>query len=101
TERISVNSEPQGAVISVDCGNAPLYGGTTPAAIVVPRNADACSITIAKEGFQEQHIDFERQISRATAVNHVGGVLGGTVLAAFALIISLDNSVIDADFVGD
>ncbi|MGZ7080262.1 MAG: hypothetical protein ACXVJT_12685 [Thermoanaerobaculia bacterium] len=101
TERIPVRSEPQGAVVSVDCGNAPLYGGTTPTVIEVPRTADQCGITIAKEGFAEEHIQLERQISRATAVNRVGGVLGGTFLAAVALVLTWDNSVVDADFVGN
>jgi hypothetical protein len=101
TEQIPVRSEPPGAVVSVDCGNAPLYGGTTPTVIEVPRTAEQCSITIAKEGFVEQRVDFERQLSRATAVNRVGGVVGGTFLAAIALVLTFDNSWIDAQFVSD
>ena len=101
TERIPVRSDPPGAVVSVDCGTAPLYGGTTPTVIEVSRLAETCSITIAKEGFAEQHIEFERQISRATAVNRVGGVLGGTFLAAIALVLTWDSSTIDAQFVSD
>ena len=101
TELIPVRSEPSGAVVSVDCGNTPLYGGTTPTTIEVPRNAEQCSITIAKEGFADQRIDFERRISRATAINRVGGVLGGTFLAAIALVLTFDNSTIDAQFVSD
>ena len=29
-ENIPIRSEPAGAVVSVNCGNAPIYGGVTP-----------------------------------------------------------------------
>ena len=51
TEKIPVRSTPAGAVVSVECGNAPLYGGVTPTTITVPRAATPCSITVAKEGY--------------------------------------------------
>lgn len=98
-ERIPVRSEPPGAVVSVDCGNAPLFGGTTPTVIEVPRVADACSITIAKEGFAEQHIDFQRQLSRATLGNQVPGIFAGTFFSVVALALTWETD--DVDFVID
>src|SRR5512141_1088395 len=98
-ERIPVRSEPSGAVVSVDCGNAPLFGGTTPTVIEVPRAADACSITVAKEGYAEQRIEFQRQLSRATLGNEVPGVVAGTILSVAALALVWDTD--DFDLVVD
>ena len=69
TEKIPVRSTPAGAVVSVDCGNAPLYGGVTPTTIIVPRAAMPCSITLAKEGYIQKRIDFQRQLSGAASAN--------------------------------
>ena len=33
TETIPVKSDPSGAVVTVECGNAPLYGGVTPTTV--------------------------------------------------------------------
>ena len=46
-ENIPIRSEPAGAVVSVNCGNAPIYGGITPAVIIIERTADPSSVTIA------------------------------------------------------
>src|SRR3954463_13337410 len=86
-EEISVTSDPPGAVVSVDCGDAPMFGGTTPTVIEVSRLAPACGITVAKDGFIEQHVDFERQESEAMRINHVPGVIAGTVFGLFALVL--------------
>ena len=98
-EEIPVTSEPPGAVVSVECGDAPVYGGTTPTLIVVSRLADTCGITVAKEGFAEEHIDFERQESKATRANEVPGVVTGALFSAVALAITWNTSSVDGDFV--
>jgi hypothetical protein len=82
TEKIPVRSTPAGAVVSVDCGNAPLYGGVTPTTITVPRAATPCSITLAKEGYVATRIDFQRQLSRATSANRVAAAPVGYVLTS-------------------
>jgi hypothetical protein len=83
TEKIPVRSTPAGAVVSVDCGNAPLYGGVTPTTITVPRVATPCNITLAKEGYLPARIDFQRQLSGAANVNKA---VAAPVGAAAALI---------------
>src|SRR5258708_13334061 len=50
TEQIPVKSDPPGAVVTIECGNAPLYGGLTPAVITLERKAQPCAPTNAKEG---------------------------------------------------
>jgi hypothetical protein len=88
TEKIPVRSTPAGAVVSVDCGSAPLYGGVTPATIIVPRVATPCSITIAKEGYLPAKIDFQRQLSSAANVNKVVAAPVGAVAALIAFVVA-------------
>lgn len=100
-ENIPIRSEPSGAVVSVNCGNAPIYGGITPAVIIIERTADPCSVTIAKDGYEEKTVDMERQTSRATIGNKVPGVITGALFGLVALIVDLDSrngadDVIDA-----
>ena len=90
-ENIPIRSEPAGAVVSVDCGNTPIYGGITPAVIIIERTADPCSVTIAKDGYGERVVSLQRQISRATVGNKVPGVITGALFGLVALVASLDN----------
>jgi len=98
-EEIGVTSDPPGAVVSVDCGDAPVYGGITPTVIYASRLAETCGITVAKEGFAEQTINFERQESKATRANEVPGVITGALLSVVALAITWDTPNVDGDFV--
>lgn len=93
TEKIPVRSTPSGAVVSVECGNAPLYGGVTPTVITVPRAATPCSLTIAKEGYAEKRVEFQRQPSRAVVVNKVAAAPLGIFAAilGFALTSDIDG----------
>ena len=88
-EKIPVGSEPAGAVVSIECGTAPVYGGVTPAVIIIERTADPCELTIAKEGYAAKKIALERTVSRAVHGNKVpGAILGGL----FGLIAVLSDS---------
>src|SRR5438477_6934091 len=91
TETIPVKSEPSGAVVTVECGNAPLYGGVTPTTITVPRNAEMCELTIAKEGYAETRVELKRELSRAAVANKVPGVITGIVFGAVAAFFTMDN----------
>jgi hypothetical protein len=97
TQKIAVRSTPAGAVVSVDCGNAPMYGGVTPATIIVPRVAQPCSITLAKEGYVEKRIDFERQLSSATKVNRVVAAPVGVFAAFLGFALASATSVLDPE----
>jgi hypothetical protein len=93
-EKIAVRSEPAGAVVSVECGTSPVYGGVTPAVINIERTADPCTFTIAKEGFEAQRVGLERQVSRATKGNKVPGVVAGSLLSVVAFLASIDGDVL-------
>jgi hypothetical protein len=94
-EKIAVRSEPAGAVVSVECGTAPVYGGVTPAVIIIERTADPCAFTIAKEGFEPQRVELQRQISRATKGNKVPGVVAGSLLSVIAFLVTMDGDVMN------
>jgi hypothetical protein len=96
TEKIPVRSTPAGAVVSVDCGNAPMYGGVTPTVITVPRAASPCGITLAKEGYAEKRIEFARQRSRATSMNKAVAAPVGIAAALIGLVL-LNSTNISAD----
>jgi hypothetical protein len=90
-ETIPVRSEPAGAVVTVDCGSAPMYGGLTPASIIIERTAEPCAFTIAKEGYGERRVELQRQTSRATNGNKVAGVIAGSALYVVALLAAADS----------
>jgi|GEM_PF-383759 len=96
-EKIPVRSNPAGAVVSVDCGNAPLYGGVTPTTITVPRTAAPCSITLAKEGYVPVRVDFHRELSRAVAANKVAAAPVGFFAAILGYALSSATSFLDPD----
>jgi hypothetical protein len=83
---VPVQSDPAGARVRVDCGDAPLEPGVTPLVISLPRAEEHCSLTLTKDGFVERTIVFERQLSRATSGNQVGGVVTGTFVGLIGLI---------------
>jgi hypothetical protein len=101
TEKIPVRSTPAGAVVSVDCGNAPLYGGVTPATITVPRVATPCSITLAKEGYVPMKIDFQRQLSGAASANKVVAAPVGAVAGLIGLLVADHIAGLDAERIAD
>ena len=91
TEQIPVKSDPPGAVVTIECGNAPLYGGLTPAVITLERKAEPCALTIAKEGYSDETVVLTRADSRATTANKVPGAVAGTVLAVLGFFLSNDT----------
>ena len=97
TEKIPVRSEPPGAVVSVECGNVPIYGGVTPTVITVPRAAQPCGITIAKEGYAEVRVDFQRQLSRATAANRIAAAPVGIALGLLGYLLTEELGIFDPE----
>jgi hypothetical protein len=101
TQQIPVTSDPPGAVVTVDCGDAPLYGGLTPAVLNLERKAEPCFVTIAKEGYAEERVELRREISRAAKGNKVSGIVAGTILAVIGAAADFSSSGrIDGDVVG-
>ena len=85
-ESIPIKSEPAGAVVTVECGAAPVYGGLTPAVVIIERTADPCALTIAKEGYGERRVELERKVSRSTKGNKVPGMITGALFGIISYI---------------
>lgn len=100
-QKIPVNSEPAGAVVSIDCGSVPIYGGLTPVTIELPRGAEDCSITLGMEGYATSVVQFEQQLSRVTAANSVPGVLLGTFAGLLAVVAEWDEADPDGAFIAE
>jgi hypothetical protein len=90
-ETIPVRSQPAGAVVTVACGTAAVYGGVTPAVIILDRAADPCELTVAKEGYAARKVVLERTISRATQGNKVPGIAAAAVAGLFTAFFMMDN----------
>ena len=97
-EKIPVRSEPAGAVVSVECGATPVYGGVTPAVIIIERAADPCEITVAKEGYAAKKVVLARTISRAVNGNKVAGAMVGGVFGLIALLSDADDSIVSSAY---
>lgn len=97
TEKIPVRSTPAGAVVSVNCGDAPLYGGVTPTTVAVPRAATPCSLTIAKEGYIETRIDFQRQRSSAAQANRIAAAPVGLFAGLLGYILASEIKGLNPD----
>lgn len=91
TERIPVRSTPAGAVVSVECGDAPVFGGATPTVITVPRSASPCAITLAKEGYAEKRVEFRRVRSRVASANRVAAAPVGILFSLVGIFITSDR----------
>jgi hypothetical protein len=55
-ETIRVESNPTAADASIRCDGGVAVSGTTPAALVIPRRADGCTLTVGKSGYAEQQV---------------------------------------------
>ena len=78
TQAIRVESDPSGAVVSLNCveNSLPLLG-RTPITIQVQRKSKSCAIGIAKEGYVPTTVPLQRTLSGAYVGNLlVGGVVG-------------------------
>ena len=62
-QNVNVASDPAGADVRVDCGDLNRDGGKTPTVVKLQRKAASCTITIAKSGFADRVVTFERKTS--------------------------------------
>ena len=97
-EKIPVRSEPAGAVVSVECGSTPVYGGVTPAVIIIERTADPCAVTVGKEGYGQKTVELERTTSRAVKGNKVPGVMVGALFGVIATLWDASDVTVDGAY---
>lgn len=69
-QRIPVQTEPAGARVGIDCGDAPRRAGElTPTVITVPRKADTCRLRLTKPGYEPEIVELRRVTSPAVYGN--------------------------------
>jgi hypothetical protein len=78
TETISISSTPSGAEAEISGLEAPVTC-TTPCAVVGKRNADI-SVTVKKEGYEQQIIQLTKAIPAAGAAGFAGNVIAGGLI---------------------
>ena len=101
TQSIQVDSNPPGAVVSLDCvqGSVPNLG-VTPTAIDVQRKSKSCAIGIAKEGYFPVNVPLQRTFSGVYVGNLlVGGVVGLVADAADGAMYKQGPAVVRVDLV--
>lgn len=62
-QQVPINSIPDGATVSVECGAGPQQAGQTPVTVSLKRNAEPCKVSIAKDGYEDASVVFARAIS--------------------------------------
>ena len=65
TEKISVDSTPQGADVTLFCGVNRVGDAVTPAKFTIARNAGDCVAQVSKSGYTEQHATIEQGVNPA------------------------------------
>ena len=101
TEGIQVESDPPGAVVSLNCvQNSITNVGTTPVTVEVQRKSKSCAIEIAKEGYLPAHVPLQRTFSGVYVGNLlVGGVVGLVADAASGAMYNQGPSVVRVNLV--
>jgi hypothetical protein len=91
SQRLPVTSTPPGATARVACNDGTSAQVTTPAALVIPRNAEGCTVTVEKSGYRPENVALRRGKSAAmvgnvgtSAVGAIVGVIAGAVTCAVA-----------------
>ncbi len=86
-QKIPVTSEPSGADIELaQCGAGRGGSARTPAIVSVRRNADGCTITLHKDGYESAHIVLRRDRSRALYANALPAIVLGAATGLVAAI---------------
>jgi hypothetical protein len=83
-QRVPVRSEPSGAHVAVNCGDAPASPGVTPLDVWLRRGAEKCAITLSHTGYVDRTITFTRAKSGVAWANVAPGLLVGVTAGAAA-----------------
>lgn len=95
TQRIDVDSVPQGAVVYVDGSQY----GTTPAVLSLSRNSEH-TVRIAKEGYGSREVRVTKKFNTTTSGNFfIGGLIGVAVDAGSGAMYDLEPKWINVSLV--
>jgi hypothetical protein len=84
TELIRVSTSPSQAAAALVCAGRPSGEGSTPVVFTIRRDAGDCTLTLRKEGFEEQTIAIEQGVNPAYWANMIFSPFApaGTLLTA-------------------
>jgi hypothetical protein len=68
-EVISVESNPPGASVTIQCDRGVSAAGVTPAHLTIPRKADLCRVNVEKSGMKAQTVPIERGFNASYWLN--------------------------------
>jgi hypothetical protein len=85
TEKISVDSNPQGADVALFCKDHRVAAAVTPASFTIARNAGDCVAHVSKTGYADQNATIEQGVNPAYWSNFLTspGVLVGAFLTGW------------------
>jgi hypothetical protein len=96
TELIRVGSSPGQANATLICEGRTAGEGTTPVAFTIRRDAGDCSLTLRKEGFEEQTIAIEQGVNPA----YWGNMILSPVVPAGVLVTLGNEKAIGVGLLG-
>lgn len=89
TQILPVNSDPSGAVARLTCADGTAGEATTPGSLLLRRNAEACTLTVSKSGYQTETVALHRGKSSVmignigtSAIGAVTGIIVGVLAGA-------------------
>ena len=62
-QEVPVNTVPDSAAVTTDCGNGIQASGQTPVTVRLKRGADVCRLTLSKEGYEDATVAFAKKVS--------------------------------------
>ncbi|MEO8033238.1 MAG: hypothetical protein ABI837_02320 [Acidobacteriota bacterium] len=69
-QRLAIDSDPAGAVISLQhCGAFAIEGAITPAVVMVSRRVTQCTVAVSKSGYKPISVRLDRHVSPQFAAN--------------------------------
>ena len=87
TQSITVNSAPPCATARGTCNDGSAVEATTPGTLLLRRNAEGCSITVSKTGYESQTVALARGKSGSmianvptSLVSAIGGGIAGIIV---------------------
>jgi hypothetical protein len=80
SQEITVDSDPPGATVGIDCGLKTSDAGLTPLKVRVSRRAEPCKVNVSKEGYEAAEVYLDSRFNPDTLGNLVFG--GGALLHA-------------------
>ena len=86
SQRLPVSSNPPGATARASCSDGTSAQATTPGTIVVPRNAEGCTVTVEKSGYRTETVSLRRGKSAAMVGNVGTSVVSGAAGAVVGVL---------------